>query len=445
LASANCKKCGAALPSAGFGELSEYCTTCQSVVPQSVKRGLVSELPRLAEGSIAWPAATILLIAISTTVFVAMVAKGVSAVYPTSEHLLHWGANYGPYTLGGQYWRLVTASFLHVGLMHLALNMVSLWILGRMVEKIFGGFITCGLYLLTAIGAGLLTISWDPVRVSAGASGAIFGFDGVLIAVLYYGKLGLPPEFVRRALGWVVKIALINLLYGLRGNVDNMAHLGGLVTGLLAGVFLARTFSLSQERLAAQTRVLAVTTFVLLLLLLPIKRAKADVVELQRGEDAMHRRDYNSAIEHYQKYTAMKPDDAEGHASLGYAFHAADRLDDAVREYQRALALNPDTPWVEVNLADIYAYQKKPAEAVALYQRSISKAEAGADEYRWYGSCLYSLQRYADAENALQKALALDKGDEETHRLLADVYAKLGKTKEAQKERQLAAELDQEK
>ena len=100
---------------------------------------------------------------------------------------------------------------------------------------------------------------------------------------------------------------------------------------------------------------------------------------------------------------------------------------------------------MEVNLADIYAYQKKPAEAVALYQRSISKAEAGASEYRWYGSCLYSLQRYADAENALQKALALDKGDEETHRLLADVYAKLGKTKEAQKERQLAAELDQEK
>ena len=414
-------------------------------MPRSTKRGLVNELPWLAESSIKWPVATTLLIGISSAVFASMVAKGVSAVVPSSEQLLHWGANFGPYTLGGQYWRLITSAFVHVGFLHLAVNMVSLWILGRMVEKILGAPITCGLYLVTSVGAALLTLSWDPMRVSAGASGAIFGLDGVLVSVLYYGKLGLPPEFVRRALGWVVKIALINLFYGLAGNIDNMAHLGGLVTGLLAGVFLARTFSLPQDRLAAQVRVLLVTSCSLLLVLWPIKQAKVDAVELQRGEDAMERRDYTSAIEHYQKYTAMKPDDAYGHASLGYAFHAVERLDDAAREYQRALALKPDTPWVEVNLADIYAYQKKPVEAVALYQRSISKTKAGADEYRWYGSCLFSLQRYTDAENALQKAVALDKSDEEAHELLADVYAKLGKTKEAQKERELAADLEKDR
>jgi rhomboid protease GluP len=360
---------------------------------------------------------------------------------------LLWGADFGPYTLGGQYWRLVTSSFLHIGFLHLALNMVSLWILGRMVEKLFGAFITCGLYLLTAVGAGLLTLSWEPMRVSAGASGAIFGLDGVLISVLYFGNLGLAPDLVRRALGWVVKIALVNLFYGLRGNVDNMAHLGGLVTGLLAGVFLARTFSSPvEDRVSHQTRILAATALGLLLLLVPVKRAKGYAVELQQAATALEQKDYKSAIPHLQKYLSLKPNDEKGHGTLGYAFQVTGRMEDAAREYERALAIKPDLPWVETNLAGIYWYQQKPAEAVALYQASIARTEATAEDYQSYGAALLSLRRYAEAENALRKALALDrngdssKNNQRTHELLATAYEKLGKVAEARQERQLASE-----
>lgn len=431
------------LPTTSFGELSDSCDKCRPVAAPATKQGLLDELPRLAVSSFTWPLATGVLIAISVAVFAAMVATGISPIAPTSVQLMGWGANYGPATLGGQYWRLITSSFLHIGFFHLALNMVSLWFLGRMVEKFFGAFITCGLYLLTAVGAGLLTLAWNPIRISAGASGAIFGLDGVLISVLYFGKLGIDPDLVRRALSWVVKIALVNLLYGLTGNIDNMAHLGGLVTGLVAGVFLAHSFSSpSEDRISQQTRVLAATTFVLLLLLFPVKQAKGWAIEFGQGQTAFDHRDYKTAIIHFEKYVAHTPDNPNVHAVLGYAYHSDNRVDDAVREYQRALALKPDMPWVQLTLANIYAYQKKSQEAVTLYQKCMGRTKPRAVDYRFYAAALYDLRDYTTAETELQQSLALDAKDPAAHDLLADIYDKLGKTREAKKERQLATDLN---
>lgn len=439
---ANCKKCGAALPSATFGELSDYCSVCRTSEVRPPRRRLIDEIPKLATTSLTWPLATVLLMAINIAVFAAVTASGISAFSPSSEGLLRWGANYGPVTLGGQYWRLITSEFLHGGFLHLAFNMVSLWILGRMVEKLFGPLITCGLYVATAAGASLLSLSWDPMRLSVGASGAIFGMAGVLISTLYYGKLGMEPEGRRWVLGWVVKIALLNLFYGLRGNVDNMAHLGGLVTGLLASIFLARTFSSpAPDRISHQARILAATALALALVVIPVRRAKVYAIELEQGESAVRGKDFTSAILHLQKYISLKPNDAYGHAMLGVALQNAKRTSDAVSEYQRSLALDPDAAWVEINLADIYFFQHKPAEAVALYKKSISPAEASALEYRLYGEALYDLQNYSDAEGVLRRSVAMDGKNPVAHELLADVYQKLGKTKESKQERQLASDL----
>lgn len=438
---ANCKNCGAELPSATFGELSDYCDKCRSTAPPERKHRLVDELPRLATTPLKWPVATQILIYISVGVFIAMIVTGISPISPTSEQLLRWGADYGPFTLSGQYWRLITSCFVHIGLAHLVLNMVSLWILGRMVEKLLGAFITVSLYVLTGIGGAVLSLSWEPMRVSAGASGAIMGLVGVLISVLYYGRMGIDPSLVRKALGWVVKIALVNLFYGLWGNVNNMAHLGGLVTGLLAGVFLARTFSSTgEDRTSHQTRILSATALSLLLVLLPVKHAKAYAIELQRARTALTQKDFTSAITHLEKYTSLKPVDGYGHGMLGYAFQMNKQLDDAVREYQRALAIKPDTPWVELNLAGIYTHQRKAEEAVELYARSIS-AEARAEDYQAYGFSLLSLRKYHEAQDALQQARTRDEKDPLTHQLLAYVYDGLGKVKEARQERQLASEL----
>jgi rhomboid protease GluP len=146
-----------------------------------------------------------------------MIARGVDWMQPASDQLLSWGADYGPYTLDGQYWRLITSMFLHFGIIHILGNMWCLWSLGRLAEDLIGSPAVVGIYLLTGIGASLLSLSWDPMRVSAGASGAIFGIAGALITVLYYGKHDLPKENVRHLLGYVVRFFSIESAFRTKG------------------------------------------------------------------------------------------------------------------------------------------------------------------------------------------------------------------------------------
>jgi Flp pilus assembly protein TadD len=329
--------------------------------------------------------------------------------------------------------------FLHFGIIHLAGNMWCLWSLGRLAEKLLSPLATVGLYLLTGIGASLLSLSWDPMRVSAGASGAIFGIAGALITVLYYGQLHLPKEAVRSLLGYVVRFCLLNLLFGLRGHVDNMAHLGGMVTGLLMGLFLARTVNSPAEERPAQLRMIfAVSALVLRVLFIPVTKAKAYAVEFDKGQAAFDHEDYIAAIAHMQKYTAAQPDDASGHALLGGAFQGAGRFDDAVREYERGLAINPDFHYIQIHLAELYVLEKKPDKAVLLFRKAIPEMKADAYAMYSYGDALKQTGDLGGAEEALRKSIQLDGKQAYVHELLAEVLKAEGKTAEARAESERA-------
>jgi len=375
-----------------------------------------------------------------------MVASGISWIDPKTEQVLRWGADYGPYTLDKQYWRLFTSMFLHFGIIHILANMWCLWSLGRLSERLLGSFTTAGLYLLTGMGASLLSLSWDPMRVSAGASGAIFGIAGALITVLYYGQLNLPKQSVRSLLGYVVRFCLLNLFFGLQARVDNMAHLGGMVTGLLMGLFLARTFNSPAEDRATQCRtIFAVSTLVLLVLFIPVAKAKAYAVEYGKGQTAFDRKDYNAAIEHLQEYVAARPDDAFGHELLGGAFQNTGRFDDAIREYEHGLAINPDSHYIQVNLAGLYLRENKSDKAVALYRKGIPRIQASAHTLYFYGKALKQTGDLDGAEEALRKSVQLDDKQAYVHDLLAEVLQAEGKTVEAQAESKRAGELDASK
>jgi len=440
----NCRQCGAELPSFSFGEPSPYCKTCRSQLASQTE-------PKPAEGS-ALPAqrsiaskpalATYALLAINIAIFIIMVASGVSWISPRTGQVLRWGADYGPYTLGGQYWRLITSMFLHFGIIHLAGNMWCLWSLGQLTEKLLGSISVLGLYLLTGIGASLLSLSWDPMRVSAGASGAIFGLAGALISVLYFGRLGLQPEGKQKLLGYVVRFAFINLVFGLSAHIDNMAHLGGLVSGLLIGLFLARTFNLAPEERPAKRRMIFVFSAVMLLaLFVPVAKARQYSVELDQGETAFNHNDLNAAIAHLQKYVAARPADPIGHALLGAAFHRANRLDEAADEYQRGLKIKPDDPYMQVYLAEIYAHQKKTSEAVALFKKGIPGSEPDPGIFYWYAFALKDAGNLPEAESNVRRAIQLDPRYVDAHRLLAEILTLEGKKDEAAAEKQHIQEL----
>ncbi len=181
------------------------------------------------------------ILGINVAVFVAMMLAGVSPMEPTVQQLVDWGANFGPYTIGGQWWRLLTCVFVHIGIPHIALNMWCLWGLGRLAESVYDRWTFGAVYLITGLSASVASLIWNPVGVSAGASGAIFGIAGALIAAFYLGEFSLPKAVISGLLTSVLKFAGYNLVLGaFLGRTDNAAHVGGLVSGLILGALVAK-------------------------------------------------------------------------------------------------------------------------------------------------------------------------------------------------------------
>ena len=198
-----------------------------------------------------WPSrqywAVPLLLDLNLLVWLAMTLSGVSGTQPTGHQLAAWGSNVSGLTLPGQPWRLLTSLFVHSGLTHLLLNGASLWLLGLLLEARIGGWRLLASYLASGTVAGLATLWYHRGGVnSTGASGAIFGLYGLLLALLLSKQLVLDKSDRRAMLGLVLYLVLSNLLAGLSGNIDNSAHVGGLLAGLLvAGPAVA--FSLKRS------------------------------------------------------------------------------------------------------------------------------------------------------------------------------------------------------
>ena len=239
---ANCVQCGRQLPALSFGK--KLCQWC--VQHEAAKRGEGIPIQRVEPAP--WTrqqsssmAVTQAILGINVAVFAAMLLAGVSPVDPTGQQLVDWGANFGPYTIGGQWWRLLTCAFVHIGIMHIALNMWCLWGLGRLAEAVYDRWTFGAIYLITGLSASVASLIWNPIGVSAGASGAIFGIAGALIAAFYLGEFSLPKTVVSGLLTSVLKFAGYNLVLGaFLGHTDNAAHVGGLVSGLILGALIAR-------------------------------------------------------------------------------------------------------------------------------------------------------------------------------------------------------------
>lgn len=389
-----------------------------------------------------WLSARYTLIAINVAVFLMMLARGVSFMDPKNSDLISWGADFGPYIFAGQYWRIFTSAFLHIGILHLAMNMVSLWIVARPVERLFGKTMTFVLYLLTGAGASMLDMSWEPMRISAGASGALFGFLGIIISFFQFARLDLPPEQLRSIRMWAMQLALINLVLGLSAHVANMAHLGGLVTGLLIGIFLGFTFrDPVEDHFPRQVRVSLVAAVLLAGVFALIAHAKVDIREIGKGDKAMDRHDYPAAILHYQKASALRPRDPDIHASAGNAFYNSRQWKSAQEEYERALSLGSQDHWVQLNLANVYFRLNEPQKAVPLYHACILFTTFDSHDYVDYGSSLRATGDLRRAESMFRKSIELDPAYFEPHSQLADLYEDQGRDAESEREQKIAKEL----
>ena len=240
---ANCIKCGRQLPALSFGK--KICSWC--VQHEAAQRGEVIDQPervmpapwvrRRSEPTISL---TQIIFGANLAVFLALVLANGSLNF-SGQVAVHFGANLGPYTISGEWWRLVTYMFLHGGLLHIFFNMWCLWDLGSLCESLYGRWTYAAIYFITGIAGGMASVAWEPRVLSVGASGAIFGLAGALIASFYLGEFSLPKVAIGGTLRSLIVFAVFNLfLGGLFPGTDNACHIGGLVSGLALGAAIAK-------------------------------------------------------------------------------------------------------------------------------------------------------------------------------------------------------------
>jgi membrane associated rhomboid family serine protease len=319
------------------------------------------ELKRIAPGR---PVATWGLIAICAGVFIIEVAKGAGFESMPISLALKLGADYGPLTISGQWWRMLTSMFLHFGAIHLAMNMWCLFVLGALSERLMGRAAFLVLYFATGLAGSLLSLAVHPEIVSAGASGAVFGVTGGLVTYLWMKKA--PVDFAKvkpqlRSLGIFVAY---NILYSLRPGVDLMAHAGGFVAGLLIGAALPRFLEVVSpaaiptsilEQGTGPKRVGAVAVGCAVLLLLGVAALRhfegdsAYVIGSLSQIDAGHSADVIPTLE---KIVGRQPSSGIAHYALGAAYLRTGRPDDSVRELEKAVQLDPNDVDFKAQLDD---------------------------------------------------------------------------------------------
>jgi tetratricopeptide (TPR) repeat protein len=267
--------------------------------------------------------------------------------------------------------------------------MWCLWELGKLAESLFDKWSFLLIYLLSGIAGEITSVGWRANGISAGASGAIFGLTGAIIAALKVGKLPVPREQMKETLRSVLLFAGYNLAYGaVKGNIDNAAHL------------------ISGPEVRARLRffVFVCAAVVLFASFTVVRRQNGRLIRRQQAEEALQRGDLDHAIPELLDLSKSMPKEPTVHALLGRAYLQKKQYDLALPELQRAVQLNPGNApllyslgWDYMALRRFDDAQKTFAEVVRL----TPKEEGG---YISLGIALENLQRHEDAIAAFRKA-----------------------------------------
>lgn len=343
-----CLKCGTELQVNEEGVAPVLCDRCAGVATSRARRGM-------STGTLWDFPATTILVGINVAVLVAMMATAGSAgIFSPQNPVVALGENWGPMTYSGQYWRLITSAFIHGSFMHIAFNMWCLWSLGQLSEKLFGSWITAGVYLLTGVGGSLLSIFVHPTNAEVGASGAIFGIAGAALSGVKFGNVSVSSWQKRSITSSLIFFAGFNLLLGANiPGIDNWCHLGGLITGLIFGVPLATASVSGKKSMEWLTMLLAG----LVLAVIGSRVIAPKAHESRLGVSALYIREHNypAAIRLLERDTASSSDDGQAFALLGYAYeHNGDR-DKAIEAFRRAVQLNPNDQILRQELQQLEA------------------------------------------------------------------------------------------
>ncbi len=407
---ANCIQCGRQLSALTFGK--KICPWCKQ--HEAAQRGedspvqRVETAPWLRQQSTSM-AVTQAIFGINVAVFIAMVMAGVAMFdNPSGQDLVHWGANFGPLTVTGQWWRLLTCVFVHGGLLHIAFNMWCLWDLGRLAESLYGHWTFAVVYLITGLSASLTSLAWNPAVLSVGASGAIFGIAGALLASFYLGEFSMPRAAITGTLRSVAMFVGYNLIFGaVIARTDNAAHVGGLVMGLLLGALIAKVAPL-QDDVLRRAGVLLVGVLLVAGGIMWLQRSRAYICSMNQAHQFLTDGKPTDAITQLNAIVRQHPDYWPAHLQLARAYTIQHDLPKAEAELKRVIELNPRNENAYYFLGYTELEQKRPDQAQQAFAQLLKLNPNSADAHAGQAAVFSFENNYSGALAEYQKAAQID-------------------------------------
>ncbi len=381
-----------------------------------------------------WPVATLILIALNFLVFGLEIYMGGA---DNNSVLLNLGAAYGPYLRRGDYWRLVMPIFLHAGWSHILGNTLVLYILGRIMERLYGYGRYLTVYVASGIGGAFLSMTVSN-NISVGASGAILGIAGALLAAGFLYGDTISPRW-RRALGWrlVPFIALV-LISGLtERNIDNWGHVGGLLTGALMVRMIPPPWRDSPDGEPAESPsrawVVLPATVVLLAGIATVHHFRVMrsvdqlLAESQRFDEA---RQYDRELQSIEQALRLAPKEEMPHEQMGLFYLTQKKFDLAIKEFQEAIRLSGGDDYAKLQLGLAYELKGDPNSAHQIFASVLGEnpqtpqgRELLASNHAMLADLYSQQKRYGQAIGEYQQALLLDPNLPEAQNNLAWLYA----------------------
>lgn len=297
------------------------------------------------------------------------------------DSLIQYGAKYNPaMILDGEWWRLISSMFIHIGFLHLALNMLAVYYLGTAIERMFGSGRFLFIYFLAGIGGSIASFTFT-TSISAGASGAIFGLFG---AFLYFG-IKERRLFFQTIGTSILLILAINLVIGLTiEQVDMAAHVGGLIGGFLAAVIV----NLPKRKNASTQLITAGLTVVLFLSVMyyGVEANKNDqTFQLMQIQELIVEEEYEEVIE--VATSALSLDGELDSVLLFQRSYAAIELgmyDEALNDLEESVSLEDPLPEAYYNLALLYQMNGQVEEAAKAIEQAYRMNPSGDGFYELY-------------------------------------------------------------
>jgi len=436
---ANCIRCGRQLPPLAFKKICQWC-----VQHEAAQRGEESDDARQPVIARPWARPSESTITLTQVLFGANLALFLAmalATYVATEDVnavltaitkgfsgqirVHFGANFGPYTLSGDWWRLFTYMFLHAEAMHIFFNMWCLWDLGRLCESLYGRWTFAAIYVITGISGGLASIAWNPGVLSVGASGAVFGLAGALIASFYLGEFSLPRAAISGTLRSLVIFAVFNLGFGLFGPIDNACHIGGLVSGLALGALIARLAPQHDAPLRRAT-VVGVVALAVLTTGFGVRQWRGGPMRMARAFQETK----GDPVARLQAVIKQQPDLVPAHFALAQAYLAGDQYPEAESEFKRVIELQPGNLDARFDLGLVYLTENRLEDAKSEFMQILAQDSNSAEGHYGLGLVLAAQQNHSAAIDEFKKA-APDPHVSGVYFEMGNSYAKLNRHDDA--------------